>query len=61
MNNEQIQELISKISELQANVQQLIQRVEVLENGSTGTGVYLDGCPEYAMDYIKNSIKKEGE
>lgn len=61
MNNEQIQELISKISELQANVQKLIQRVEALENGSIGTGVYLDGCPEYAMDYIKNSIKKEGE
>lgn len=61
MNNEQIQEIVAKISELQANVQQLIQRVETLENGSTGTGVYLDGCPEYATDYIKKSFKKEGE
>jgi cell division protein FtsB len=61
MNNEQIQELVAKISELQANVQQLIQRVETLESGSIGTGVYLDGCPEYATDYIRNSIKKEGE
>lgn len=50
----------TKINELLLQVQSLEQRVKDLEEGSFGTGVYLDGCTETDMKYIKDT-KKAGE
>jgi hypothetical protein len=51
-----------KIMELTLKIQELEQRVEKLENGEFGTGIYLDGCSEADVEYItgKNE-KKAGE
>ena len=43
---EDLNALKKQISELVLSVQTLEQRVADLENGSFGTGVYLDGCNE---------------
>lgn len=45
-------DLESKIKTQTLQVQQLEDRIKSLEEGSMGTGIYLDGCPEYARDYI---------
>lgn len=47
---EKVDKLILKINELE-------KRIHDLETGSLGTGIYLDGAPEYVRDYIN----KEGE
>lgn len=62
MDNDKLKELLEKVSTLTATVNQLQQRVEKLETGEKDTGVYLDGCPDYARDYINESLRdKEGE
>ena len=50
-----------KLNELILRVQQLEQRVDDLEKGEFGTGIYLDGCTEADADYIsgKNNTNKE--
>lgn len=45
-------DLESKLKTQTLQVQQLEDRIKSLEEGSMGTGIYLDGCPEYARDYI---------
>ena len=50
-------ELLEKIDKLTLRVNELEKRINDLETGSLGTGVYLDGAPEYVKDYLK----KEGE
>lgn len=50
-------ELLEKIDKLILKVTELEKRLHDLETGSLGTGVYLDGAPEYVQDYLK----KEGE
>ena len=56
-----------KLNELILRVQQLEQRVDDLEKGEFGTGIYLDGCTEADAAYISGKsnnnreIKKEGE
>lgn len=52
-----IKELIEKLDKLVLRVNELEKQVEELKKGSLGTGVYLDGTPEYVREYIK----KEGE
>ena len=54
---EKIVELMEEIDKLKLQVTELEKRVHDLETGSIGTGVYLDGTPEYVKDYIN----KEGE
>lgn len=61
MTKEEIQEFMLEFAELKASVLDIIQRLEKLESGEANSGVYLDGCPDYAVDYITNSKKKEGE
>jgi hypothetical protein len=58
-----IDELIKKLNELVLQVQILEKRVEELESGSFGTGIYLDGCNEVTKNYLNNDSKekKEGE
>ena len=59
---EDLNALKKQISELVLSVQTLEQRVSDLENGCFGTGVYLDGCNESVVEFIKPSQdKKEGK
>ena len=59
---EHLNALKKQISELVLSVQTLEQRVADLENGSVGTGVYLDGCNESDAEFIRPSQdKKEGK
>ena len=46
------EDMESKLKTLTLQVQTLEDKVKNLEEGSLGTGIYLDGCPEYARDYI---------
>lgn len=50
-------ELIEKLDKLTLRVAELEERIYNLEHGSLGTGVYLEGAPDYVKDYIT----KEGE
>lgn len=52
-----VKELTEKIDKLILRVNELEKEVESLKKGSLGTGVYLDGTPDYAKEYIL----KEGE
>lgn len=56
----QISELRRQLAELKAYVNNHEKRIKDIEDGEIGTGVYLDGVPEYAVEYIKGQ-KKEGE
>lgn len=50
------------IQELTLKIQLLEQRLTNLEQGSFGTGIYLDGCSEQTQDYISGGkFKKAGE
>lgn len=51
-------EILEKLQNLILQVQSLETRVEDLEKGEFGTGVYLDGCTEADKEYIS---KREGE
>lgn len=46
-------ELLEKVDKLVLRVNELEKRVHELETGSLGTGVYLDGAPDYVKDYIE--------
>lgn len=66
MSNEElvklVKDLIAKVDALVLEKQELESRVYDLETGSVGTGVYLDGCPDYAKEYIsQKNTKKDGE
>jgi cell division protein FtsB len=52
-----IKELTETLDKLVLRVNELEKQVEEFKKGSLGTGVYLDGAPEYVRDYIN----KEGE
>lgn len=54
------EELERIINELKLQIQQLEERVKDLEDGSFGTGVYLEGCSESTIDYLSKKDKKEG-
>lgn len=51
-----IKELTEILDKLVLRVNELETQVENLKKGSLGTGVYLEGTPEYVRDYIN----KEG-
>lgn len=55
--NINIKELIEKIDKLTLRVNALEKQVSEFKKGSLGTGVYLEGTPEYVREYIT----KEGE
>lgn len=64
----EIKELMEKIDELEKfkaeyvlKFQELEKEVKDLREGSLGTGVYFDGCPDFAVDYIKENKTKDGE
>lgn len=54
---ESLKELIETVDKMKLTINDLEKRVHDLETGSLGTGVYLDGAP----DYVKEYINKEGE
>lgn len=59
----QIAKILDDLSSLKAQVNDILERVKNLEEGTQSTGVFLDGCPDYAKDYIINNTKdkKDGE
>lgn len=65
----QIKDLEKKITKLEHEnaqfkiiVQNYEERISKLESGEKNTGVYLDGAPDYVVDYVTKSVdKKEGE
>lgn len=64
----EIKKLMEKIDELEKfkaeyvlKFQELEKEVNELKEGSLGTGVYLEGCPDFAVDYINENKKKDGE
>lgn len=59
----QIAKILDDLASLKAQVNDILKRVKDLEEGTQSTGVFLDGCPDYAKDYIINNIKdkKDGE
>lgn len=54
---EDLKEIIEKVDKIVLTLNSLEERIHNLETGSLGTGVYLDGAPDYVKDYIN----KEGE
>ena len=56
-----ILELKTKIAEIKAELQNVKEDIEKLKSEDKFTGVYLDGVPDYAVEYIKYEKKKEGE
>lgn len=57
MEEKEVKKLIETVDKLKLEIVSLEKRVKDLETGSLGTGVYLDGAPDYVKDYIE----KEGE
>lgn len=57
MEEKDIKKLIETVDKLKLEIVSLEKRIKDLETGSLGTGVYLDGAPDYVKDYIE----KEGE
>ncbi len=56
------EEMVTKITDLELKLQILEQKVEDLQKGEFGTGIYLGGCNEADIEYISGkTIKKEGE
>lgn len=58
---EKIDELEKFKAEYVLKFQKLEKTVDDLREGSLGTGVYLEGCPDFAVDYINENKKKDGE
>ena len=54
---EKLKEITEKVDKLTLKVIELEKEIIDLRNGSLGTGVYLDGTP----DYVKEYISKEGD
>ena len=56
-----IADILKELGEIKMKMTDIDKRLTDLENSSKSTGVYLDGCPEYVSEYIKNNSKgKEG-
>ena len=53
--------IIKTQSDLTLTIQSLEKRVQDLENGEFGTGLYLDGCNDLDREFITNKNKKAGE
>lgn len=67
MNEKDIMELIDnklnpiilQIAEINLNLQSLREEFNAFKKSEQITGVYLDGCPEYAQKYIENDDNTE--
>lgn len=58
---EKIDDLEKFKAEYVLKFQELEKQVKDLRDGSLGTGVYFEGCPDFAVDYIKENKTKDGE
>lgn len=62
MTDEEFEKLKNRIDHIELICQQLDSRVDKLEKGEYGTGVYLEGCSDADAEYIIGKpIEKEGE
>ncbi len=56
-----LDDIIKTQTDLTLTIQSLEKRVQDLENGEFGTGLYLDGCNELDKEFITNKNEKAGE
>lgn len=62
MSDKEFEELKARIDRIELICQELGNRVDTLEKGEFGTGVYLEGCTEADAEYIIGKpIEKAGE
>lgn len=62
MSDKEFEELKARIDRIELICQELGNRVDNLEKGEYGTGVYLDGCTQADAEYIVGKpIEKAGE
>ena len=62
MADTKIKEIEDRLNRIELYIQTLEERVDKLEKGEFGTGVYLDGCTEADAEYITGKpIQKAGE
>lgn len=46
-----------EVFDLRIKMLEVLQRLEKIEKSNTGTGVYLDGAPDYARKYYEDQKK----
>ena len=62
MSDKEFEELKARVDRIELICQELGNRVDNLEKGEYGTGVYLDGCTQADAEYIVGKpIEKAGE
>lgn len=62
MTDKELEEMRARIDHIELICQELENRVDKLEKGEYGTGVYLEGCTEADAEYIAGKpIEKAGE
>lgn len=61
--NDKMSKMLEDISFFKIKIEELEKEIKMLKDDKVETGVYLDGCPDYAIAYIngKDKNKKEGE
>jgi hypothetical protein len=55
--DEKCKEFTERLQRIELICQQLEDRVNNLEKGEFGTGIYLEGCSEEAKEYIGVNMK----
>ena len=58
---QKIMDLENKLNGFILNNQLLEDRIKRIEDGEKNTGVFLEGAPDYVVEYVTKEEKKEGE
>lgn len=58
---QKVMDLENKLNGFILNNQVLEDRIKKLEESEKNTGVFLDGAPDYVVEYVTKEEKKEGE
>ena len=57
--DDKLSPIIETIAKTNLQLQTLREDFNKFKEDGASTGVYLDGCPDYAVDYIKKDDKNE--
>lgn len=52
-----VNDLAVEIAAIKLGLQELSIRVDALEKGEKSSGVFLDGAPDFVVDYLKTEDK----
>lgn len=58
---QKVLDLENKLNSVILSNQLLEDRIKAIEEGEKNTGVFLDGSPDYVIEYVTKQEKKEGE